>query len=103
MFLLKSEYPFHFNSDLTALIPSEVASFTGEKQAIEKYNRSLKSAYKASVLEGLAAGFGLGATIAIIICGYGLGVWFGSEMIRQKGYTGGDVINVIFAVVTGSM
>ncbi|XP_073111706.1 ABC transporter B family member 11 isoform X5 [Elaeis guineensis] len=80
-----------------------VASFTGEKQAIKKYNRSLKSAYKASVLEGLAAGFGLGATIAIIICSYGLGVWFGSEMIQRKGYTGGDVINVIFAVVTGSM
>ncbi|KAG1327604.1 ABC transporter B family member 11 [Cocos nucifera] len=80
-----------------------VASFTGEKQAIKKYDRSLKSAYKASVLEGLAAGFGLGATIAIIICSYGLGVWFGSEMIQRKGYTGGDVINVIFAVVTGSM
>ncbi|XP_038972658.1 ABC transporter B family member 21-like [Phoenix dactylifera] len=80
-----------------------VASFTGEKQAVEKYNRSLKSVYKASVLEGLAAGFGLGATIGIIICSYGLGVWFGSNMIQKKDYTGGDVINVIFAVVTGSM
>ncbi|XP_065024817.1 ABC transporter B family member 21-like isoform X2 [Musa acuminata AAA Group] len=80
-----------------------VVSFTGEEHAIKKYNKSLKSAYKASVLEGLSAGVGLGATFGIVFFGYGLGIWFGSKMILKKNYTGGDVINVIFAVITGSM
>ncbi|KAH7676294.1 Xenobiotic-transporting ATPase protein, partial [Dioscorea alata] len=80
-----------------------VASFTGEELAVKKYKRSLKSAYKSSVIEGLAAGIGLGATYAVIYFGYALGIWFGSKMVLRKGYTGGDVINVIFAIALGSM
>ncbi|KAF8394745.1 hypothetical protein HHK36_020962 [Tetracentron sinense] len=80
-----------------------VASFTGEKQAISKYNKSLTSAYKSGVHEGLAAGFGLGSVMFIIFCSYALAVWFGAKMIIEKGYNGGEVINVIVAVLTGSL
>ena len=34
---------------------------------------------------------------------YALAVWFGAKMIREKGYSGGDVLNVIYVVLTGSM
>ncbi|OVA16637.1 ABC transporter [Macleaya cordata] len=80
-----------------------VASFTGEKQAITKYNKSLASAYKSGVQEGLATGLGYGSVIFIAFCSYALAVWFGARMIIDKGYTGGDVINIIVAVLTGSM
>ncbi|KAF8401217.1 hypothetical protein HHK36_012146 [Tetracentron sinense] len=80
-----------------------VASFTGEKQAITKYNKSLTSAYQSGVHEGLAAGLGLGSLMFIIFCSYALAIWFGAKMIIEKGYTGGDVINVIVAVLTGSL
>lgn len=83
--------------------PPQVASFTGEKQAIAKYDNSLKTAYKSSVQEGLAAGVGLGSVMFIVFGSYALAVWFGSKMILNKGYTGGDVINIIFAVLTGSL
>lgn len=39
----------------------------------------------------------------VIFCSYALAIWFGSKMIREKGYNGGDVLNVIIAVLTGSM
>ncbi|CAL8079209.1 unnamed protein product [Prunus armeniaca] len=39
----------------------------------------------------------------IIMCSYALAVWFGGKMILEKGYTGGEVMNVVFAVLTGSM
>ncbi|KAF9612528.1 hypothetical protein IFM89_000450 [Coptis chinensis] len=39
----------------------------------------------------------------IIFCSYGLAVWFGSLMIIRKGYTGGDVIIVLMAIVTSSI
>jgi ATP-binding cassette subfamily B (MDR/TAP) protein 1 len=39
----------------------------------------------------------------LIFCTYALAIWFGGKMILEKGYTGGDVVNVIIAVLTGSM
>ncbi|XP_017699893.2 ABC transporter B family member 21-like [Phoenix dactylifera] len=79
-----------------------VASFTGEKHAVNKYSESLKSAYSSGVQEGLAAGLGLGTVMLFLFSGYSLGIWYGSKLILGKGYTGADVINVIFAVLTGS-
>ncbi|XP_062208905.1 ABC transporter B family member 21-like [Phragmites australis] len=80
-----------------------VASFTGEKRAVEKYNKSLKSAYKSGVREGLASGLGMGTVMVLLFCGYSLGIWYGAKLILEKGYTGAKVMNVIFAVLTGSL
>ncbi|GJM94530.1 hypothetical protein PR202_ga11180 [Eleusine coracana subsp. coracana] len=80
-----------------------VASFTGEKQAVDKYGRSLKSAYSSGVREGLAAGVGMGTVMVLLFCGYSLGIWYGAKLILEKGYTGAQVMNVIFAVLTGSL
>ncbi|KAL5700419.1 ABC-type xenobiotic transporter [Ranunculus cassubicifolius] len=80
-----------------------VASFTGEIQAMDRYNKSLDNAYKSSVQEGLASGIGFGMVMFIVFSSYGLAAWFGSLMIIEKGYTGGNVVSVIFAVVTSSM
>ncbi|KAH9625819.1 hypothetical protein KSS87_020473 [Heliosperma pusillum] len=80
-----------------------VASFTGEKRAIANYNKSIVSAYESGVHEGLAAGTGLGALFLVVFGSYSLAIWFGSKMILDKNYTGGTVINVIIAVLTGSM
>ncbi|KAK8702333.1 hypothetical protein V6N13_020694 [Hibiscus sabdariffa] len=80
-----------------------VASFTGEKQAINNYNKSIVTAYKSGVYEGTVAGLGIGVVMLIIFCSYALAVWFGGKMVLEKGYTGGRVLNVIMAVLTGSM
>ncbi|KAL5577097.1 hypothetical protein UlMin_018796 [Ulmus minor] len=80
-----------------------VASFTGEKKAIEKYNTKLVIAYNAMVKQGLATGLGLGVILLTIFGTYGLAVWYGSKLIIEKGYDGGQIINVIFAVMTGGM
>ncbi|XXG67844.1 hypothetical protein AAC387_Pa06g1095 [Persea americana] len=80
-----------------------VVSFTGEKQSIADYNKSLKSAYRFTVQQGLAIGLGIGAVMFIIFSSYGLAVWYGSRLIIQKGYSGGVVINVMMAIMTGGM
>ncbi|WJX90822.1 ABC transporter B member 11 [Trifolium repens] len=80
-----------------------VASFTGEKQAIAKYDQSLIDAYKTVVKEALASGLGFGSLYFVVIASYALAVWFGGKMIIEKGYTGGEVVTIIFAVLTGSM
>ncbi|KAI3759989.1 hypothetical protein L1987_50377 [Smallanthus sonchifolius] len=80
-----------------------VASFTGEKKAVANYNKSLIDAYNSSVHEGMVAGIGLGSIMCIVFCTYALAVWYGAKMILDKGYTGGTVLTVISAVLTGSL
>ncbi|KAG6573610.1 ABC transporter B family member 4, partial [Cucurbita argyrosperma subsp. sororia] len=80
-----------------------VASFTGEKQAVSSYKKFLTQAYKSGVKEGLGGGIGIGMVMMIVFCTYSLAVWFGGKMIIEKGYNGGQVINVIIAVLAGSM
>lgn len=80
-----------------------VVSFTGEKQAITEYNKSLKTAYRSTIQQGLALGIGVGTVLLILFSAYGLAVWYGSKLIIQKGYSGGVVINVMLAIMTGGM
>ncbi|KAK0582916.1 hypothetical protein LWI29_031058 [Acer saccharum] len=80
-----------------------VASFTGEKQAISNYNKFLGAAYKSGIHEGIASGSGLGLLMLIIFSSYALAIWYSGKLIVEKGYSGGEVFNVIVAVLTGSM
>ncbi|XP_048333059.2 ABC transporter B family member 9 [Ziziphus jujuba] len=80
-----------------------VASFTGEKKAIDRYNMKLNAAYKSATHQGLVSGFGLGVVGLIVFGTYGLAIWYGSKLIIDKGYNGGDVINVVLAIMTGGM
>ncbi|KAK9268100.1 hypothetical protein L1049_010539 [Liquidambar formosana] len=80
-----------------------VASFTGERQAIKKYNSKLEIAYASTVQQGLASGIGLGVVLLIVFSTYGLAMWYGSKLITEKGYDGGQVINIILAIMTGGI
>ncbi|KAK3432843.1 hypothetical protein EUGRSUZ_D00348, partial [Eucalyptus grandis] len=80
-----------------------VASFTGEKRALEKYDSKLEVAYKSTVNQGLVSGIGFGVFMFIVFCLYGLAVWYGSKLIIEKGYNGGKIINIITALLVGGM
>jgi len=55
------------------------------------------------VQKALASGVGFATIFFVFISSYGLAVWFGGKLIIEKGYTGGDVMTVLFAILTGSM
>ncbi|GAB2299042.1 ATP-binding cassette sub- B member 9 [Dionaea muscipula] len=80
-----------------------VASFTGEKEAIRKYDDKLVDAYSSTVQQGLVSGVGLGTLIMIIFSTYALAVWYGTGLIIDSGYNGGQVVNVMMAMLTGGM
>jgi len=88
---------------LSILCFYEVASFTGEKHAIEKYNSKLKIAYNSAAQQGLASGLGLGTMLFIVFGTYALAIWYGSKLIVEKGYNGGQVMTVIISIMTGGM
>jgi ATP-binding cassette subfamily B (MDR/TAP) protein 1 len=79
----------------------QVASFTGEKKAIEKYNSKIKVAYTSTVQQGIVSGLRMGTLLLIIFCTYGLAMWYGSKLVVEKGYNGGTVMTVIIALMTG--
>lgn len=39
----------------------------------------------------------------VMFCGYSLGVWYGGKLILTNGYTGGQVITVILALISASL
>ncbi|KAK7245613.1 hypothetical protein RIF29_40460 [Crotalaria pallida] len=80
-----------------------VASFTGEKKAIDKYHNKLKVAYTTTVQQGLASGLGMGLLLMIVFSTYALAMWYGCRLIIEKGYNGGDVFNIIISINSGSM
>ncbi|CAL5346756.1 unnamed protein product [Camellia sinensis] len=79
-----------------------VESFSGERQAINTYKKSLIKAYRSGVQVGLALGLGLGVFLFLMYITYALATWYGAETIIHKGYTGGQVLNCITAMLTGS-
>ncbi|XP_013627775.1 PREDICTED: ABC transporter B family member 11-like [Brassica oleracea var. oleracea] len=80
-----------------------VASFTREKEAINKYKKFITSAYKSSIQQGFSTGLGLRIMLFVLFSSYALAIWFGGKMILEKGYTGGAVINVLIIFVAGAM
>ena len=89
-------------SQLDILFYIQVVSFNGEKKAIAMYKNLIKKAYKTDILEGLINGFGMGSVFCILFSSYGLAFWYGGKLIVDKGYTGGKIITVLFAVLTGA-
>ncbi|CAD6230187.1 unnamed protein product [Miscanthus lutarioriparius] len=79
-----------------------VVSFNGENKAIAMYKKFIKKAYRTDILEGLINGFGMGSVFCILFSSYGLAFWYGGKLIVDKGYTGGKIITVLFAVLTGA-
>lgn len=93
-----------YSSSLTFILKIEqVASFTGEKKAIEKYNSKIKVAYTTTVQQGIVSGLGMGTLLLIIFCTYGLAMWYGSKLVVEKGYNGGTVMTVIITFMTGGL
>ncbi|KAL8468366.1 hypothetical protein ACS0TY_031549 [Phlomoides rotata] len=80
-----------------------VQSYNGEKDATDKYDRKLEIAYAAAVKQGLASGFGIGMVMFVVFGTYGLSIWYGAKLIREQGYNGGVVVNVIMSIMTGGI
>ncbi|KAF3341840.1 ABC transporter B family member 4 [Carex littledalei] len=78
-----------------------VASFNGENRAVSLYDKHISKAYQATAKEGAVNGFGMGSVFLFFFGSYGLTIWYGGQLIINKGYSGGTIMNVLFAVMTG--
>ncbi|KAI3888344.1 hypothetical protein MKX03_003096 [Papaver bracteatum] len=80
-----------------------VASFTGEKEAVNKYNKILPKTYTFLTKQAFASGLGFGAALGVLYSFYGLAMWYGSKLITEKGFHGGNITNIIFSLGIGGI
>eukprot|EP01018_Ginkgo_biloba_P000009 Gb_36862 [translate_table: standard] len=78
-----------------------VASFTGEKKALDACETALKRTYIVALQSGLATGFGAGLLLFCTFSIYAFTLWYGAYIIIHNGYSGGKVTTVMFAVLAG--
>lgn len=78
-----------------------MASYNGEKKSVVEYDRALAKAEKSGIKSGAAAGIGLGVALFVVFASYSLAMWYGSILVAHRILSGGNVISVIFAVLTG--
>jgi ABC-type bacteriocin/lantibiotic exporter with double-glycine peptidase domain len=78
-----------------------VASFGGEERECERFGARVDEALKSGKKKAHVTGAMLGITFLIMFSTFGFGFWFGSKLIREEGYTTGEVMNVFFSVLIG--
>ncbi|KAI3944734.1 hypothetical protein MKW98_021192 [Papaver atlanticum] len=62
-----------------------------------------KKTYVFMSRHAFASGLGIGIALLIIHSFNGLVMWYGSKLIIDKGFNGGNIINIIFCLIIGGM
>ncbi|XP_024374420.1 ABC transporter B family member 11 [Physcomitrium patens] len=78
-----------------------VLSYNGERKSVVEYDRAISKAEKLGINSSIAAGLGLGLALFVMFASYALAMWYGSILVANDGLSGGNVISVVFAVLTG--
>ena len=78
-----------------------VYAFSGEPRSLESYKGALDEPVTVGIRQGAYAGFIVGFTNLVAFGAYALALWYGSTRIIAGAYTGGDVLNVLFAALIG--
>ncbi|KAJ8900790.1 hypothetical protein NDN08_000090 [Rhodosorus marinus] len=80
-----------------------VASYGLEASEIERYGEALKAAISSGIRKSFWMGLGMGLTMFVILCSYGLAFWYGNKLVRDEVMSAADVVTVFFSVIIGAM
>ncbi|CAF3736730.1 unnamed protein product [Rotaria magnacalcarata] len=76
-----------------------VFAYNGQIREQKRYEKYLGDAKKNGIKKGGINGFTMGTVWFLIYCAYALGFWYGAKLIREEGYSIGDVIIVFFSII----
>jgi len=79
-----------------------VVALGNEERCIQRYDEALQEGLEQGKKQSLTTGVGIGAMMLCIFSCYALAFWYGSILIEQGVYNGGQVLNVFFAVMIGA-
>jgi ATP-binding cassette subfamily B (MDR/TAP) protein 1 len=93
-----------------------VAAFGGERAELKRYDKALVKAEQSGVDTGFYGGFGVGCLFLTMFSMYAVGLYWGARLVlmsrdadplcaydpnREGCFTGGVVLNVVFALLIG--
>lgn len=68
---------------------------------MQSYSNALRRTLKLGYQSGVAKGIGIGVTYLVLLCSYGLFLWYGGVLVRKGEATGGEALSTIFCVIYG--
>uniref|UniRef100_A0A8C6G3D0 Multidrug resistance protein 1 n=1 Tax=Moschus moschiferus TaxID=68415 RepID=A0A8C6G3D0_MOSMO len=78
-----------------------VIAFGGQKKELERYNKNLEEAKRIGIKKAITANISMGAAFLLLYASYALVFWYGTSLVLSREYTIGQVVAVIFSVLTG--
>lgn len=79
-----------------------VYAFNGQKKAMEKFDKYLDDALVLNEKKSLKTGLGFGLFFGLLFGFYALAFFYGAKLAFDGKMQGGDVLNVVFAVIIGA-
>eukprot|EP00794_Sanderia_malayensis_P017701 gene17701-19469_t len=79
-----------------------VVAFGGEEKEYERYTANLEESKSAGIKKGTSTGMAFGLFHVVIFSCYALAFWYGSKLIVEENFPGGDVLVVFFCVMIGA-
>ncbi|EPZ30847.1 ABC transporter domain-containing protein [Rozella allomycis CSF55] len=79
-----------------------VIAFQAQEKEANRYDEILKNSLKARVKRALLSGIGFAMVGFFIYAFIALGLWYGSTLISDGIYSGGNVVTVFFAFLIGA-
>jgi ATP-binding cassette, subfamily B (MDR/TAP), member 1 len=78
-----------------------VAAFNAEENTVARYANNLIIPLKVGIKQGFFQGLTLGTANGIFFFSYAAALYYGGTRVAAGAYTGGDVMQVLFAAVIG--
>ncbi|KAG9292637.1 hypothetical protein G9A89_007009 [Geosiphon pyriformis] len=79
-----------------------IAAFGGQQREADRYLKKLDESYSIGKKQGLITGAGVGSIMFIIFATYALAFFYGAKLVVNGDLTGGQVVNVFFAILLGA-
>eukprot|EP00158_Paraphelidium_tribonemae_P003609 Partr_v1_DN26254_c0_g1_i1_m48178 putative (ABC) transporter len=79
-----------------------VSAFNGQEKALKKFDQLLIDVTSSNERKALRTALGFGSLFGMLFVVYAIAFWAGSLFVTAGQMSGGDVINVIFAILIGA-
>lgn len=76
-----------------------VTAYNGQQTEINRYSKELDSAYRSNLKNAIIGGLGLGFTMFVIFCSYGIAFSFGAWQHRRDDIDVGEILVTFFSVI----
>lgn len=68
--------------------------YNGQEKEIQKYEQHLDDARQWGMKKTFLTCLSKGVTYLLLFCIYALGFWYGAKLVREEGYSIGNVFTV---------